>query len=172
MRRIVGLLLAIFLVAVVVPAIADEDAAHHRPTSDSSNYDVSDDSLCVDDDSLSCFDSGRGAPVWIEVDLGEDTPLKLVRLIPLMHPEGLVNITVMGRTSAGLTFTLANFSGSARHQQAINVPILTPIAVRYLRVNVVGSCSPVAFYSIQAIRTNGTTPTMRDTWGRLKALYK
>jgi hypothetical protein len=112
MRRILGLSLAVLLLALALPALADDDVALHKPVSDSSPYDIGyPDSLCVDGDSLSEYNTGRGAPVWVEVDFGTDTPLKLVRLIPSMKPEGPMSITIYGRTSSGVTFILATWTG-------------------------------------------------------------
>jgi len=173
MLRIVGLFLAACLLAAAIPALADEDVAQHKHTSDSSQYDQSPDSLVVDGDSTSCYDSGRGAPVWVEIDLGAEYPLKLIRLIPSMAPDGLVNIIITGRTAAGVTYTLATYSGTAHEHQAINIPILVQIPVEFVRVSTLGSCSIVKFYTIQCIKATGTTPVLRQsTWGSMKALYK
>jgi hypothetical protein len=173
MRRILGLTLAVLLLALALPALADEDVAEHKPVSDSSPYDVGiPDSLCVDSDSLSEWNSNRGAPVWVEVDFGADTPLKLVRLIPSMKPEGAMSVTIYGRTSAGVTITLATWSGIARHHGPINITITDQTPVRYLNVYVTATCSRVAWFSVQAINANGTTPVKLDTWGQLKALYR
>jgi hypothetical protein len=173
MRRILGLSLAVLLLALALPALADDDVAVHKPVTDSSPYDVNiPDSLCVDADSLSEWNSGRGAPVWLEVDFGADTPLKLVRLLPSMRPEGNLSVTVYGRTSGGITYTLATWTGYARHRGPINITILDRTPVRYLNVLVTSTCSNVAWFSVQAINANGSTPVGLDTWGRLKALYR
>jgi hypothetical protein len=176
MRRILGLLLAascLAFLAFAFPAQADdEDAALHHHVSDNSNHDVSDDSLCVDGDSLSAYNSGSPAPVWVEVDLGADTPLKLVRLTPSMHPEGNMSVTILGRTDSGVTITLANWTGHAREHSPINVPINIRTPVRFLNVSVSSSASRVVWYSIQAIRFTTPVSTTLDTWGRIKALYR
>lgn len=173
MRRILGILLPVLLLAMAVPALADDDVASHKPVTDSSPYDVGiPDSLCVDADSLSEWNANRGAPVWIEVDFGVDTPLKLVRLIPAMRPEGNMSVTVTGRTSGGVTYTLATWTGYARHRGAINITILDRTPVRYLNVYVTTTCSNVAWFSVQAINANGSTRAALDTWGQLKALYR
>ena len=173
MRRIFGLSLAVLLLALALPALADDDAALHKPVSDSSPYDLAyPDSLCVDGDSLSEYNAGRGAPVWVEVDFGVDTPLKLVRLIPSMKPEGKMSVTIYGRTSGGITYTLATWTGFAHHRGAVNIPIVDRTPVRYLNVDVSATCSSVGWFTVQAIIANGATPARLDTWGRLKALYR
>ena len=173
MRRILGLSLAVLLLAMALPALADDDVALHRPVSDSSPDDFGyPDSLCVDGDSLSEYNAGRGAPVWVEVDFGVDTPLKLVRLIPSMKPEGKLSVTIYGRTSGGVTDTLATWTGVARHRMPINITIVDRTPVRYLNVYVSATCSRVGWFTVQAINANGATPARLDTWGRLKALYR
>jgi hypothetical protein len=176
MRRIVGLMIVVLLAGAVLPAFGgywvSNDVARHKHVRTSSIYDGGDDSLCVDDDTTSCYHSNINAPMWMSVDLGADYIISLVRLIPYMAPEGPIQVQVLGTSTISGTWLIGSYTGTARTGQAINIPITSPIPVQVIQINVLSSCSKVSWYSIQCIKTDGSTGAHADSWGQLKARYR
>lgn len=110
--------------------------------------------LALDGDAGTLWNSGDGAPQWIEIDLGQPYDIGSIRLLISQYPAGNTLHRVLGKGSGEneLFFELTRIEGSTEDGQWLESSPEEPWAgVQYIRVETVVSPSWVAWREIEVI---------------------
>jgi len=110
-------------------------------------------SAAVDGSAGNIWNSGAGAPGWIQIDLGAPAPPgSEVRLVVAQSPAGETEHRVYGGPSPDALIRLYTFSGSTADAQILSFTLdAAGPAVRYLRIETPASPSWVAWREIEVI---------------------
>jgi F5/8 type C domain len=106
----------------------------------------------VDGSSSTSWNSGGGAPQWIEVDLGSPHNVAAIRLQASMYPNGNTDHRLLVRGPSGSFQLVHEFIGPTTDQQWLEYRPATPLKnVQVIRVETVRSPSWVAWFELEAI---------------------
>jgi hypothetical protein len=108
-------------------------------------------SHAVDGDGNTSWQSGSGAPQWIEIDLGELYDIDEVRLFVDQFPEGNTTHRVLGKEEAEDPFReLHVFSGFTEFGDRLRHSFDEPVQnIRYIRIQTVESPSWISWSEIE-----------------------
>jgi hypothetical protein len=106
----------------------------------------------VDGSGSTSWNSGGGAPQWIEVDLGSPHKLAAIRLQVSMYPNGVTDHRLLVRGPSQRFRLVREFIGPTTDQQWLVYRPATPLQnVQVIRVETVRSPSWVSWFEIEAI---------------------
>jgi hypothetical protein len=111
----------------------------------------------VDGDPGTGWNAGTGPPAWIEIDLGRDRTIGLVRLRVQQHPAGLTDHRLLARGpgTGGEWVQLARLRGVTEDPQSLEWrPEAPREGIRYLRIQTEASPSWVAWREIEVYPPN------------------
>jgi len=131
------------------------NAALKKPVRVSSLIDGYPGESAVDGDLGTSWSSGREAPQWIEIDLGETYDIREIRLLPSQFPAGVTVHRVRGKGSgAGGNFVdLHIFEGDTEDSKwLIFAPPEPWLGIQVVRIETTASPSWVAWREIEILR--------------------
>jgi F5/8 type C domain len=106
----------------------------------------------VDGSSSTSWNSGGGAPQWIEVDLGSPHNLAAIRLQTSMYPNGKTDHRLLVGGPSGSFRLVHEFIGPTTDKQWLEYrPSTSLTSVQVIRVETVHSPSWVSWFEIEAI---------------------
>ncbi|HSB89891.1 MAG TPA: discoidin domain-containing protein [Anaerolineales bacterium] len=111
-------------------------------------------SLAVDGNQLSWWGSGEHAPQWLEIDMGGNYVVSVIRLLPSQTPAGVTvhDVYVRGTATNDDYLLLHTFDGPTSDSKWLSYAPPDPIrGVRYVRVETVSSPSWVSWREIEVI---------------------
>jgi hypothetical protein len=89
---------------------------------------------------------------WIEIDLGQERSVELVRLLVAQDPPGGTSHIVSARGESGDWHEIAILTGDTSDGQWLEVPLAEPLeGIRYIGVETVTSPSWVAWREISIL---------------------
>lgn len=99
--------------------------------------------------------AGAGPPQWIEIDLGQSSAIRLIRLVVAQHPESATLHQILGRGESGDFRLLHEFFQATAEGHRLEVTFDPPLTdVQVIRVQTVESLSWVAWHEIEIIASN------------------
>lgn len=107
--------------------------------------------FAVDGDLETNWGSGADAPQWIEIDLGAEQTVAMVRLVVDQFPPGPTRHIIWGKTADDELIQLAEVDGDTDMFDVLEVEIGEPIPVVAIRVETVESPSWVAWREIETV---------------------
>jgi hypothetical protein len=113
--------------------------------------------FAVDGDSTTIWNSGKDAPQWIEIDLGQPYDIGAIRLLISQYPAGqTVHRFLAKGPGAGEQFVeLMRFEGFSEDGQWLESPATGPWSgIQFVRIETVTSPSWVAWREIEIINAN------------------
>lgn len=177
MLRALGIMIVLVLLAGASAARA-QNLAFGRPVTASSVFPGWLAEYAVDADTVDTgWNAGNYGPAWIEIDLGTDVHIDRVEGLAAVSPPASFRHSVSGRTSAGATYNLAVYVGSASNHDRVVIPCAAePPAVRFVRVSSESQLSWIAWWDLRVFAGPGvpqqTTAGARSSWTRVKTLYR
>jgi predicted amidohydrolase YtcJ len=105
--------------------------------------------MAVDRNLETAWNSGGGAPQWLELDLGSVYQLEALTLHVVQYPNGKTHHRLWGAVEAGNYSLLTEFSGETADKQALTFQPDTLPVIRYLKIETTESPSWVAWAEIE-----------------------
>jgi hypothetical protein len=130
--------------------IPSDNLAYQKPVRASANLPEEPPGYAVDEIDGTQWGSGRDAPQWIEVDLGESTRITEIRLLVAQWPEGVTVHHLRGRSAGGSFLELHTFRQETRGGDWLVLKPESPFDdIQIIRIDTVSSPSWVAWGEIQ-----------------------
>jgi hypothetical protein len=96
--------------------------------------------------------AGASPPQWIQVDLGEPRPIRLIRLTVAQYPDGETTHQIHVRGPTGDLQLVHTFSEFTRDGQVLSFVPAEPLAdIRFVRIVTTSSPSWVAWREIEVV---------------------
>ena len=126
--------------------------ALYKAATSSSAYGDATAERAVDGDADTLWNAGRGAPAWIEIDLGSAQPVAAIRLLVQQTPSGLTHHRVTCAPAPDVVATLlSNLEGETESLQVLTVTLDPAVSCWIIRIETVSSPSWVAWREIEVI---------------------
>lgn len=126
--------------------------AIQRPSTASSSASDSKASLAVDGNRATRWESAAPAPQSIEIDLGRDTSVSSVQLLPGGSPADAIAVVVRGRDSAGHAMVLGFVNNKKTGSDWLTVAGPTPcVGLRWISIESGWSAGPVSWREIEVL---------------------
>jgi F5/8 type C domain len=96
--------------------------------------------------------SGSGPPQWIEIDLGQPSDIRAIRLVVAQYPAGDTVHQILGRGASGDFQLLHEFRGPTAEAQTLEFRPDQPLTgIQVIRINTLESPSWVSWHEIEVI---------------------
>jgi len=112
----------------------------------------SDGAMAVDGDPETTWNSGDGAPQWIQVDLGEPRRVSAVRLVVSQFPEGFTTHEIWAGTGRNSLAQVHQFAGLTKDPDVLEFIPAAPLEdIRFIKIVTAASPSWVAWREIEVL---------------------
>lgn len=105
--------------------------------------------MAVDGDYGTQWGSGGDAPQWIEINLGQDYDIGMIKLYVAQWPDGSTVHKLEGKNSSGDWVTLKDFSGNTQEGDILTFTATGAALYRYIKVTTTSSPSWVSWKEIE-----------------------